>query len=284
VSQFSADWLASREPHDRRARNPRVLDAVAAQVAGCGSIGVVDLGCGTGSTLRALAPLLAPRQDWRLVDNDLGLLARAGAVVAPERARVATVPVDLARDLEAALDGAIGLVTTSALLDLVSAAWLERFVVEAAARGLPVYAALIYDGEVALEPADPFDPAVIAAVNRHQRGDKGFGPALGPTAALAAIRGFEGAGYIVLSGKSDWIIGPQDRAFQTALLSGWSTAAHELGDLTSADIPAWLARRTELVAAGRSRMRVGHVDLFALPMGTRWADRSQSNSTSSPSG
>ena len=56
---------------------------------------------------------------------------------------VTTTPIDLERDLEAALDGPADLVTTSALLDLVSDAWLNRLAIEAAARRLPVYAALI---------------------------------------------------------------------------------------------------------------------------------------------
>ena len=38
----------------------------------------------------------------------------------PPDVTVTTVPVDLSRDLEAALDGPVDLVTTSALLDLVS--------------------------------------------------------------------------------------------------------------------------------------------------------------------
>ena len=182
---------------------------------------------------------------------------------------VTGIPVDLARDLEAALDGPIDLVTTSALLDLVSDQWLERFVVEAATRRLPVYAALIYDGEVALEPGDPFDAAVIAAVNRHQRGDKGFGPALGPRAAGAAVARFERTGYAVISGKSDWVVPPQDAAFQAEIVGGWSIAARELDELPSGEIATWLTRRRDLIAAGRSRLRVGHVDLFARPTGTR---------------
>ena len=103
------------------------------------------------------------------------------------------VPVDLARDLEAALDGPVELVTTSALLDLVSHDWLDRLVTEAAARRLPVYAALSYDGLATLEPADPFDRAVIDAVNQHQRRDKGFGPALGPDAAATRAGALRGA-------------------------------------------------------------------------------------------
>ena len=35
------------------------------------------------------------------------------------------------------------------------------------------------------------------------------------------------------------------------------------------DIIGWLARRRDLIAAGRSSMRVGHVDFFARPTGTR---------------
>ena len=59
-------------------------------------------------------------------------------------------------------------VTNSALLDLVSAEWLERLVVEAAVHKLPLYAALSYDGGVVLVPEDAFDAEIVSAVNRHQ--------------------------------------------------------------------------------------------------------------------
>jgi hypothetical protein len=46
-----------------------------------------------------------------------------------------------------------------------------------------------------------------------------------------------------------------------------------LGPLTtglSADeIAGWLAQRRAYLAAGRSSLRVGHVDIFARPIGTR---------------
>jgi hypothetical protein len=265
---FSADWLALREPYDRRARNCDVLAAVAAAFADQADVAVVDLACGTGATLRALAPHLPARQTWRLVDNDLSLLARAGRN-APAGVAATPTPIDLARDLEAALDGALDLVTTSALLDLVSPEWLERFAVETAARRLPVYAALSYDGRAALDPVDPLDATIIAAVNRHQRRNKGFGPALGPAAAAEAVTRFQRVGYTVVEGVSDWVFGPDDREIQSDVVSGWATAVRELDEFALPDIVDWLARRRDLVAAGRASMRVGHVDLFALPTGAR---------------
>ena len=269
MSGFSADWLALREPHDARARNPAVLDAVIASLKGFPSIRIVDLACGTGSTLRALSPHLAAPQNWRLVDNDLGLLARAKAMTRPATVNVAAVPLDLNRDLEAVLDGPVDLVTASALLDLVSQAWLERLAVELAARSIPIYAALSYDGRIEFGPADPFDAAIIAAINTHQRTDKGFGPALGPTAASCAIARFEQLGYCVVHGASDWVIGPDDRDIQLEIFAGWASAAREIADLSLADTAGWLTRRRAAAAAGRSSICVGHIDVFAAPMGTR---------------
>jgi len=268
MSGFSAEWLELREPYDLRARNTVVLNAVANLLAGQPSVSIVDLACGTGSTFRALSPRIDARQTWRLVDNDLGLLARAPRST-PPRINVTAAPVDLHRDLEAAFDGPADLLTTSALLDLVSDDWLNRLAVEAAARRLPVYAALSYDGRAELLPSDPLDSRIIDAVNRHQRRDKGFGPALGPSAAHDAIAAFERVGYAVTHGLADWEFGPHDREIQLEVLSGWASAAREMGDLPRSEILDWLKRRREFIAAGRSSVRVGHVDLLARPTATR---------------
>jgi hypothetical protein len=262
---FSAQWLALREPYDRHARNAAVLDAVAGAYCDWPAISVVDLACGTGATVRAIGSRLPVRQNWRLVDNDLGLLAQAAALGRlPERI-VDARPIDLVCDLELALDGSIDLVTASALLDLVSAAWLERLAVEAAARRLPVYAAITYQGRASFDPAEPFDLEIVAAVNRHQRRDKGFGPALGPEAGLRAVRAFERVGYAMVTGSSDWVFEPHDRDIQLEVLAGWAGAATALGELPVGAIAAWLARRRKCVAAGQSTIRVGHVDFFATP-------------------
>jgi hypothetical protein len=269
MSGFSADWLALREPHDLRARNSIVLDAVAAALAPLSAVRVVDLASGTGSTLRALSSLLPARQNWKLIDNDIGLLARARAMPLVADVTVTAIPLDLNRDLEAALDGPVDLVVTSAMLDLVSEPWLDRLAVEIAARGIPLYAALSYDGSIEFAPSDPFDAQITAAVNAHQRTDKGFGPALGPAAADFAIARFEALGYSVVHGASDWEIGPDDFEMQSELLAGWARAARDVGALSMADITAWLGRRRDLVAEGRASLRVGHVDFLATPITTR---------------
>jgi len=269
MTSFSAKWLALREPHDQRARSATVLDAVEAAFQNRRAISVVDLACGTGATLRAIASHLPTHQAWRLVDNDLGLLAQAAALARPPERTVEARPVDLVRDLELALDGALDLITTSALLDLVSAEWLERLAIEAAARRLPVYAALTYQGRATFTPAEPFDLEIVAAVNRHQRRDKGFGPALGPEAALVAVRNFERVGYAIATGASDWVFRPEDCDIQLEVLAGFAGAAADLDDLPAPAIAAWLARRRKLVAGGQSRMRVGHIDFLATPIGWR---------------
>jgi len=269
MSGFSATWLALREPHDARARNTEVLAAVTASFKQHHAIHITDLACGTGSTMRALNPLLAVRQEWRLVDNDTSLLSKAGARSSLQRVVATAMALDLNRSLDAALQSPVDLVTASALLDLVSETWLKHLVAMLAARSIPFYAALSYDGRIELTPFDPCDAAIIAAVNAHQRTDKGFGPALGPAAANFAVTHFQSHGYSLVHGNSDWLIGSDDGEMQLEVLLRWASAAADTGMLTVADTDAWLTRRQGAVAARLSSMRVGHVDVFAAPIRTR---------------
>lgn len=259
---FSADWLRLREPADHSARNSDVLAAVAAHFAGRDLVRVTDLACGAGSTIRAVRPVLPSARSWRLVDNDPKLLAVAKALE-PDVV-TDTAEVDLDQDLANAYGDVCDLVSTSAFLDLVGEAWLARFVATLKARSLPVYAALSYDGRASMSPEDMFDQVIVAGVNRHQRRDKGLGPALGPTAAEATISAFEAAGFRVVSGQSDWVLSASDIAMQTEILKGWAFAAHELGDVPGLEVDRWLTRRLSKLSAGASMM-VGHVDVFAVP-------------------
>jgi SAM-dependent methyltransferase len=248
---FSADWLGLREPADLRARDAGLLRR-AAQAAGPAPV-ILDLGCGTGATVRAMAPHLPPCTQWRLVDNDADLLAHAGRVAG---ATARTWRLDLG-DLDSLPLADVTLVTASALLDLVPADWLRDL---AARIAVPVYAALSYDGQMGWEPAGPGDDAVTAAFNRHQRGDKGLGPALGPDAVTQAAALFGAAGFAVSQAESPWQLGPDQAALQAALVGGIAEAAAEAGCEAAGD---W--GRIRIEAAAHSTCRIGHGDLLALP-------------------
>lgn len=254
---FSADWLALREPADHAARDGALM-AEAAVLAGARPV-VVDLGAGTGSTRRAFGAALPDGAVWRMVEGDATLLALCEG----ERHLM-----DL-RDLAALpLEGAT-LVTASALLDLVSEAWVAGLVAALAARRLPFLAALSYDGRMAWTPADAGDAGVTAAFNRHQRGDKGFGPALGPEAVPQAAALFEAAGYRVRLADSPWRIGPDQAGLGAALLEGIAAAAAEAG-VAADEAARWLAARRAML--GQGEMVIGHLDLLAVPEGREARD------------
>ncbi|MFC0199169.1 class I SAM-dependent methyltransferase [Paracoccus rhizosphaerae] len=251
---FSAQWLALREPADQKARDPALLTrAVAA--AGPAPV-ILDLGCGTGSTVRALAPHLPETARWHLVDNDPLLLDQASAE-APGRVQVHEL--DLAQLDALPLEG-VTLVTASALLDLMPAAWIEDLAAILAAAGLPFYAALSYDGIMSWEPALPKDHDVTRAFNDHQRSDKGLGPALGPDAGTVAATIFRAAGFNVQQAISPWRIAAEAVPLHRALVEGIADAAGQAGQPMAAE---WGRARAGM--ASESRCLIGHLDLLALP-------------------
>lgn len=268
MSGFSADWLALRERADARARSAgrealdelrRVLET--RPVPAGGAPVVLDLGAGSGANLRFLGPHLPGNWPWTLVDHDPGLLRLAA--MAPSRP--ATRQLDLAAGLAELPLPRGGLVTASALLDLVSAPWLADLAARVHAARCSVLFALTYDGRVTGKPMDADDPFIVSLVNQHQRTDKGFGAALGPTAAAAAALHFAAPDYRLHRVRTDWQIGPDEPALQDALLQGWAEAAAAMAPSAQARIAAWLARRRRLVARGRSRLVVGHEDLYGWP-------------------
>lgn len=261
MSGFSADWLDLRAKADAAARDKGLLQHVAALAPRR----ILDLGCGTGAMLLTLRPYLTPGSSWVLVDGDASLLReaerRANALRREDPALAVTVlHRNLVEDPLPYTGAPPELVTATALFDLVSAAWLERFLDALAERHLPLYAALSYDGAMQWEPMHPLDGAIAAAFNRHQRTDKGFGgDALGPDAPDAMRGGLEARGYRVVVAESPWQIDGDQGAFTAALIEGIAAAVIDEGSVAS--VAAWQqARRAETRFA-----RVGHIDLLALP-------------------
>ena len=252
MSGFSAQWLALREPADVDARS----SALAKFVARSGQI--LDLGAGTGSNFRYLSSRFPLPQHWTLVDHDPALLARAPAGVDTHHADLneAVNDDDLFRGCS--------VVTASALLDLVSERWMGRLVRQCRSVEAAVLFALSYDGRIECTPAEPEDDDVRRLVNEHQRGDKGFGPALGPDATSAVVAMLTDAGYTVNQAQSDWKLTPDMRALQAELIAGWANVAQEIAPDKAAIIDDWQTRRRAHVRAGRSRIVVGHLDVAGI--------------------
>lgn len=255
MSGFSAEWLALREPADVAARSAPVLAFVGRPFQGR----LLDLGGGTGANIRYLSSRLPAPQHWTIVDDDDDLLAHAPVEVVRRRGDLndALEDDELFRGCE--------LVTASALLDLVSERWLSRLVDKCRQAGASVLFALTYDGRASCAPAELEDDEVTWLVNEHQRGDKGFGAALGPAASSRAVELLTAAGYEVKQDQSDWHLGPADADLQRRLIDGWAQAASVIKSVRAAAFADWRTRRLAHVDAGRSRIVVGHVDVAGRP-------------------
>jgi hypothetical protein len=272
---FSAEWLALREPADVRGRSEQVVRTLADALPSDGPVRILDLASGTGSNARYLAPRLwsrpgpvasgvgpAPNLRWLLVDHDPHLLSRARALVPFE---VATKVVDLTRlEHDAGWFEGHDLVTASALLDLVSEAWVRTLLTRCHAIGAHVLFALSYDGRIECSPRDSNDDLVLELVNRHQRTDKGFGLALGPAAAQRTASVLRDLGYQVATVRSDWQLGTGDAELQRRLIDGWASAAAQLAPDRATAIEEWRAQRQRSIDRGASRITVGHVDVAGL--------------------
>jgi SAM-dependent methyltransferase len=262
VSGFSPEWLAAREIWDHRARSvelPRELDQwLAARSTANRGARIVDLGCGTGSTWRYLTSRLTTPSHWTLVDGDRRLLGIAAASTGAE-----IHGLDLATaDIDALVRGH-DLVTTSAMLDLVSEAWLDRLWSAVKGQRAGLLAALSYDGRLAFSPNHPMDAMVRDLVNSHQRGDKGFGNALGPTAPSGLASRALKAGWRVRTRRSDWRLSAErDGPGLAMLIDGWAAAATEISPGMADGINDWRERR---VADRHFTVVVGHRDQLVAP-------------------
>ena len=271
MSGFSIDWLDLREDADHRARSSTLLEQalrwLTAHPSSPGKPVVVDLGAGTGSTLRAFAASGAGTGSltWQLVDHDRTLLDEVQRRHGAEH-QIKCCEADLTRITALPLQDA-ALLTASALFDLVSADFIEalasRLQHQNQAQPIGVYAALNYDGITRWTPSHPLDDTVLDAFNRDQRRDKGFGPALGPEAGDCMQRVFTQAGFTVHSASSPWELDGNDQQLVSALIDGIAGAVAQDPRLDSATLRDWVDFRLKNVASGTCI--VGHTDLLALP-------------------
>lgn len=278
---FAAIWLDEREFADHAARARSLESRLAgwlvqrAAARQPNPVSLVDLGSGTGSNLRHLAPALPAGQHWTLIDHDAGHLEQAerrcrtipGVVsLTPRRHRLG------ADGLSGAIPDSTDVVTASALLDLMSPEWITALVARTQRCGSAGFFTLSYSGDFSISPELAEDHWLRDAVNQHQQTDKGTGTALGPDAWRVCADRFEAAGFQVWSEASDWHLGPDARALQGWLVRGWADAVIALLPRESARVERWRQARLASVRAGELTIRVSHRDVLALPAPIRKED------------
>jgi hypothetical protein len=266
--RVSPNWLALREPADADARALDLAEALELASPASGPKVIHDLGCGTGSMGRWLAPLLAGPQHWVLHDRDPELLALAAADAPGPAADGAPVTVeakrtDLARMQVRDLAGAT-LIAASALLDMLTAGELDRLVGLCLGAGCPILLTLSVVGSVEITPADPLDRRVAAAFDAHQRRTTKHGRLLGPDAVDFAATAFRRLGAEVLVSPSTWQLGPAHSALTAEWFTGWVGAAREQEVELAAECEPNTRRRLEQASAGELTVTVGHADLLVL--------------------
>ncbi|WP_328398563.1 class I SAM-dependent methyltransferase [Streptomyces sp. NBC_00390] len=286
--RYAPEWLALREGADAAARAPELLGPLRQHLENAerGAAGLVvrDLGCGTGSMGRWLAPRLNGPQHWILHDHDPELLELAAAQMPRTAAdgspvTVTTEPGDIARLTAERLAGT-SLVTASALLDLLTRDELDALAAACAGARCPALLALSVVGRVDLTPADPLDAAITDAFNAHQRRVDDGRRLLGPDAVAAASVAFAHHGLTVRAQPSQWQLGPGSRlpaasaqpgagsdgsALAAEWLRGWVSAACEQQPDLAPRADTYLQSRLAACEAGELRVVVHHSDVLAVP-------------------
>jgi hypothetical protein len=265
--RVSAAWLGLREAADASARASELLAPVRRHLAVTQRAVIHDLGTGTGSMGRWLAPRLPGPQHWIMYDRDADLLARAKADMIDTAADGAPVTVetrqhDITRLTAGDLGGA-SLITASALLDMLTAEEVERVVAACVGAGCPTLLTVSVTGGAELTPPDPLDAEIAEAFNAHQRRTVGGRSLLGPDAAAATAEAFGRRGASVIVRSSPWRLGADQAELTSEWFAGWLAAACEWRPELAGRAAAYARHRLADATAGRLDVVVQHDDLLA---------------------
>lgn len=268
ILEVSSDWLALRETQDARARSLELARSAAAMMT-ARPIVVHDLGSGTGSMMRWLAPLLPGPQEWVLHDWNARLTDRAVDGPLPRDGAGRSVSVasrvgELA-DLRAADLSGASLVTASALLDVLTARELHAIVEACVDSGAPALLALSVTGEAHLDPWDPRDAVAGRAFNAHQRREVDGRRLLGRYGAPIARGLFERAGWRVRVASTTWQLDAGESRLLGEWFDGWVDAAAELRPELRDELADYRQVRWSQLQRGALSAVIHHRDLLAWP-------------------
>ncbi len=268
VLEVSSEWLALREAEDARARSLPLAEAAAALLPP-GPVTVHDLGSGTGSMARWLAPLLPGPQTWVLHDWNADLTAHAQRGDAPRDRHGSAVAlrssVEPLEQLTAAHLAAGSLVTASALLDVLTAGEAHAIVDACVAARVPALLSLSVTGDVELQPRDPRDRRIATAFNHHQRREVEGRRLLGPYAGRIVEGLFSLAGWNVRRALTTWRLSDRDPRLLTEWFDGWVEAAEQQDPRLLDEASGYRELRHAQLRRGEFSAVVYHLDLLAWP-------------------
>ncbi|MEN0004316.1 MAG: class I SAM-dependent methyltransferase [Bacteroidota bacterium] len=283
-TDFSVEWLTTRYPFDVAARNKDVEQAALMGLPAERPIRLIDLGAGTGNNCRYFIPKLPQDQEWLLLELNPHLIAaaksqlhafakEAGFKVTPTadglylagRKKVTIRFREMSfLNLKEQLDlGSYDLVMAGAVIDLLTVNMLEMLVQQFIGHVVPFLATINFTG-MQFEGATEQDQHYTKLYIQHMRRAQPFGRTLG-----AACIPFLKSWLLVrdipfLSGASDWVISPTDRAMHELTLGFMQGAIPELlhtpNELNTFN--QWLIEKKEQSDRRKLSFRVEHFDIY----------------------
>ena len=85
--------------------------------------------------------------------------------------------------------------------------------------------------------------------------------ALGPDAVAMTREVFDGYGYHLETGGSDWCLGPAEGGLSGGLIDGWLAAATEIAPQERAALLEWGSDRRRALDQPNAAIVVGHTDI-----------------------
>ena len=267
------DWLAARTSADTSARAatlssllPELIDYLSGTRGRHGVLKIIDLGAGTGANQRWLAPRLPFPQRWIHLDHD-PVISRT--LPLPNDTMIIDAGVETLGRLLASHSTDQHLVTCSALLDVLTMDQLDAVCRAVIDNQVPAFLSLTVTGTLSLTPVNSHDQLLQNAFNDHQK--RAGRP--GPHAATFAVDALCAGGFTVRTQETTWqLTASSDAALVYQLLQERLEAAVAHDPTLAAVASAWFELRRSQLTSGTLLIKVGHLDILALPGGSPLAE------------
>jgi SAM-dependent methyltransferase len=277
MNHTTTRYLEAKRSIDDRALSARVRDRLLSELPA--EPRILDVGCGTGTTVPRLVEWGVDAGSYRGVDGDRGVIDFARDVRPEAMRRLGhavtetefgctigdlSVTFETGDALETLADAeGVDLVVAQAFADLVPIAGIRSGIESALRPGGLAYLPITFDGGTIFQPDHPADQAVEAAYHATIDAEPGRDVHAGRHLADACRRG---DGTLLAMAGSDWVVRPRegtypaDEAYFLDRILGFIEQA--LGDAAVDRAEDWLATRRAQLTAGELTYVAHQYDLL----------------------